>query len=190
MTTLQLVLLTEMAVFYAAYFAKQLLQYRKGTITMILGEGNKPAEEKRQERILKIATFTLPFVEIVSICFNWCPVSLCMACIGAVVGALGVLTFILGMTTMRDSWRAGIPEQKETSLVTTGIYRFSRNPAFLGFDLLYIGILISFPNMLHAFFVLFNIVLFHRQILAEERFLESAFGQEYRDYKQKTRRYL
>ena len=40
---------------------------------------------------------------------------------------------------MKDSWQAGIPDKDKTELVTTGIYRFSRNPAFLGFDLMYVG---------------------------------------------------
>ena len=44
---------------------------------------------------------------------------------------------------MRDFWRAGIPETDKTELVTEGIYQISRNPAFLGFDLLYIGILLE-----------------------------------------------
>ena len=44
---------------------------------------------------------------------------------------------------MRDSWRAGIFETDKTKLVTEGIYQISRNPAFLGFDLLIIGTLLE-----------------------------------------------
>ena len=44
---------------------------------------------------------------------------------------------------MRDSWRAGISETYKTELVTEGIYQISRNPVFLGFELLYIGILLE-----------------------------------------------
>ncbi len=175
-----------MAAFYAAYFVKQYLQHKQELTTMVLGEGKKPAKEIWLERLLKLTTFTLPAVEVVSIFVS----DAMYEGVGCLVGALGVLSFIMGMSTMRDSWRAGIPEQKETSLVTTGIYRISRNPAFLGFDLLYIGILLAFPNVLHACFVLLNIVLFHLQILNEERFLETAFGQEYQDYKKKVRRYI
>jgi protein-S-isoprenylcysteine O-methyltransferase Ste14 len=42
---------------------------------------------------------------------------------------------------MKDSWKAGISEIDKTELVTEGIYQISRNPVFLGFNLLYIGIL-------------------------------------------------
>ena len=44
---------------------------------------------------------------------------------------------------MRDFWRAGISETDKTELVTEGIYQISRNPAFLGFDVLYFGILLK-----------------------------------------------
>ena len=47
---------------------------------------------------------------------------------------------------MRDSWRAGIPERDGTELVTGGLYAFSRNPAFLGFDLMYLGVFLLFAN--------------------------------------------
>ena len=49
---------------------------------------------------------------------------------------------------MKDSWQAGIPDKDKTELVTTGIYRFSRNPAFLGFDLMYVGALLLYGNLL------------------------------------------
>lgn len=86
------------------------------------------------------------------------------------------------MLTMKGSWRAGIPEKKETTLVTEGIYRISRNPAFLGFDLMYVGILVAFPNAWHALATALTILLFHKQILGEEHFLEEAFGDDYLKY--------
>lgn len=49
---------------------------------------------------------------------------------------------------MKDSWRAGISETDKTELVTEGIYQFSRNLAFLEFNLLYIGILIEWKGII------------------------------------------
>ena len=54
--------------------------------------------------------------------------------------------FVTSVVTMRDSWRAGVSKTDKTELVTDGIYQISRNPAFLGFDLVYIGILLMFFN--------------------------------------------
>ena len=107
------------------------------------------------------------------------------------VAVVGVLLFGMAVWTMRDSWRAGIPENDKTKMVTKGIYQFSRNPAFLGFDLMYIGILFSFFNWILCVATSFAIVLFNLQIVnVEEDFLIEAFGDEYLQYKKKVRRYL
>jgi len=179
-----------MVVFYAAYFTKALLQKKQGVNTMILGKGDKPVRQIRIERSLQITTFMIPIVELASIWWDVMAMPSVVKWIGIAISAIGVACFIAGMTTMRDSWRAGIPEQKETKLVTRGIYRISRNPAFLGFDLIYLGILIAYPNAWHAAIVALAFYLFHQQIKSEEMFLEEAFGQEYLDYKKSVRRYI
>ena len=92
--------------------------------------------------------------------------------------------------TMKDSWRAGIPNEDKTTFISTGIYNISRNPAFLGFDLMYVGICLIYCNILTIVFTLFAIIMLHFQILQEEKFLEKAFGNEYIDYKKKVFRYL
>ena len=43
---------------------------------------------------------------------------------------------------MKDSWRAGVSYEEKTDLITSGIYQISCNPAFLGFDLVYVGIVL------------------------------------------------
>lgn len=93
--------------------------------------------------------------------------------------------------TMKDSWRAGVSETDKTELVTDGIYQISRNPAFLGFDLVYIGILLLFFNWILVFFSVFAMVMFHLQIVkVEEKFLVSVFGEDYAQYKKTVNRYL
>ena len=91
---------------------------------------------------------------------------------------------------MKDSWRAGIPDKDKTELVTTGIYRYSRNPAFLGFDFMYIGVLLMYGNLLTLAFSVFAMVMLHLQILQEERYLENIFGAAYTAYKKQVFRYL
>ena len=94
------------------------------------------------------------------------------------------------MWTMKGSWRAGIPTEDKTEMITQGIYSFSRNPAFLGFDLVYIGILIGFGNMILIVITIFTVIMMHLQILQEEQFLEKVFGKQYREYKDKVGRYF
>ena len=100
------------------------------------------------------------------------------------------MIFLASVLCMKDSWRAGIPDKDKTELVTTGIYRYSRNPAFLGFDLQYVGVLLMYGNLLTLAFSLFAMVMLHLQILQEERYLEETFGAAYREYKRHTFRYL
>lgn len=91
----------------------------------------------------------------------------------------------------RDSWRAGVSKTDKTELVTNGIYQFSRNPAFLGFDLLYIGTLLMFFNWILCILTVFAVTMYHLQIVnVEEDFLLATFGNEYLQYKKKVCRYI
>ena len=65
------------------------------------------------------------------------PVPEALRICGLVLMAAGTAVFIAAFRTLKDSWRAGIDEGQKTELVTDGVYRVSRNPAFLGFDLPY-----------------------------------------------------
>ena len=92
---------------------------------------------------------------------------------------------------MKDNWRAGVSKLDKTSLVTSGIYSVSRNPAFLGFDLMYIGILITFFNYCLLVLTIFTVVLFHLQIImVEEKFLIKTFGDDYLYYCKSVKRYI
>jgi protein-S-isoprenylcysteine O-methyltransferase Ste14 len=109
---------------------------------------------------------------------------------GLILMALGVTAFIVAVVTMQNNWRAGFNESQNTKLVTGGIYRFSRNPAFVGFDLWYIGCALASPHVLNIAVTLAALILFHLQILSEERFLAAQFGDEYIAYRKTVMRYL
>lgn len=190
MKPIQIAALAVMVVFYIAYFAKMILQCRKGIKTDQIGKGSKSRKALVIEILMKIATYAIVAVEVVSIIFDFRMWKSSYAWVGIDVAALGVFVFIVAMVTMKDSWRAGIPKKDKTELVTTGIYRISRNPAFLGFDLMYLGVLIAFFNYVHLFFVLYAVIMFHLQILQEEKFLTNTFKNTYVEYKKHTGRYF
>ena len=187
----QILALLILAAFYAAYFAKMLVQGQKGIRTNQIGRGSKPPEIRRVERVMGIATIVIVAAEVGSILFDrrW-SASAWLTAAGLCIAAVGVLIFVLAMCTMRDSWRAGISGSEQTELVTDGIYRFSRNPAFLGFDLMYIGILTAFFNIPLLCITVLTVVSLHLQILQEERFLLTVFGERYAAYCAHTCRYL
>lgn len=193
----QVIAIIELVVFYAAYFLKLFNQKKRGIQTSQLGKGgehNGSIKSKRTlvvEQVLKLASFLIIPAEIISILlvdinskYNWFRV------LGLILAAIGTAFFISAMITMRDSWRAGIPDQDKTELVVKGIYKISRNPAFLGFDMVYIGIYLAFSNLPLLFFTVFAILAMHLQILEEEKFLSKAFGEPYDQYKKRVGRYF
>lgn len=190
MKLVQVLSLAVMATFYLAYFTKMIVQRRHGITTDQIAKGKKPKGMLTVEILMKIATYSIVAVEIFSIIADARMWRSSYALIGVLVAAVGVIIFIVAMLTMRESWRAGIPENDRTELVTNGIYRISRNPAFLGFDLMYIGILIAAFNYVHLAFVIFAIVMLHLQVLEEEKFLIATFGEPYVRYKASVGRYF
>ncbi len=179
-----------LAAFYGGYFIKMLQQRKKGIQTDQIGKG-KSGLTKFIEITMKIAACLTPLTELVSIIIgttlfpNWVRI------LGVCISIIGVVVFVLAVFTMRDSWRAGVSETDQTELVTEGIYGISRNPAFLGFDLVYIGILLMFFNLGLFLISAFAILMLHLQIInVEEDFLISAFGEKYVDYKKHVRRYV
>lgn len=142
------------------------------------------------EIMMKIATYSVLVVEIISIVMDTAIANNMVRAIGIGVGAAGVIFFGMAVYTMKDSWRAGIPEKDKTKIITKGIYSISRNPAFVGFDLVYIGLLLVFFNWVLLVFSLFAIVMLHLQISQEEAFLSTAFGNEYIRYQREVYRYI
>ena len=176
--------------FYGCYFGKMLMQRKKGIKTDQIGKG-KTGMVKRVELTMKAATHLVPAVEVMSIIGHITALPLGIRGIGAGVAVVGDVVFILSVWTMKDSWRAGVSETDKTELVTNGIYKISRNPAFLGFDLVYVGILMMFFNWILLAVSLFAIIMFHLQIVnVEEDFLLISFGQEYVEYRKMVHRYL
>ena len=185
----RLLALFVLAVFYGIYLIKQWRQNRRGIQTMQIGRG-KEAQTHTVETLMGIATVGIIPAQLLSIAFGWSHLPANARFTGFCIGMVGDLIFLISVLCMKDSWRAGIPDRDRTELVTDGIYAFSRNPAFLGFDLQYIGVLLMFCNLLTATFTVFAVSMLHLQILQEERYLTATFGAEYLKYRHQVLRYL
>ena len=101
----------------------------------------------------------------------------------------GVLISSASMFYLGRSTRFGLPTSR-TILKTNGMYRFSRNPMYLGFDLVTLASMIWFLNPPLICTGVYSIVVYHLIIKAEEKFLEGTFGTEYLEYKKEVRRYI
>lgn len=178
-----------LAVFYAIYFGKMIIQKKKGITTHQIGK-RKEKKLHTFETLMSVATFSVVIIQLLSIFFDWNIMPSGARFTGFCIAGIGDIFFLISVTYMKDSWRAGIPEKDKTKLVTDGIYKFSRNPAFVGFDFMYIGILLMFFNIGTLLFSLFSIVMLHLQILQEEKYMAKTFGEEYLEYKKKVFRYI
>lgn len=105
---------------------------------------------------------------------------------GIAVAFAGVLAFRRADTTVNPR----VPQQT-SSLVIKGIYRYSRNPMYLGFLLLLTALACYLTNVAAlAMLPLFVLYMNRLQIIPEERYLLEKFGTEYQDYLQQVRRWL
>jgi protein-S-isoprenylcysteine O-methyltransferase Ste14 len=96
---------------------------------------------------------------------------------------------VQSLINLGSSTRLGLPSE-ETKLKTNGIYKISRNPMYLGFNLLTLASMIYTLNVWIIIPGIYSIAIYHLIILGEEIFLENRFGINFLEYKKKTRRYL
>lgn len=178
-----------LSIFYLIYIGKMLIQKRRGIQTDQMAKGGRRDKVFYVELILKIATYSVVVIEVISI-LVFEPLPLPVGVVGAAMGFAGDVIFAVSVMTMKDNWRAGLAKKDETKMVTDGIYRISRNPAFLGFDCVYIGVLLMFFNWVLLVFSILAMLMLHLQILQEEEYLLSVFGEEYSSYQSKVCRYI
>jgi len=106
---------------------------------------------------------------------------------------LMITSFIWVVTAqvqMKNSWRIGIDCKTKTELITHGLFRFSRNPIFLGMMVSLIGFFLAFPTVIAFIFSLMGCILMQIQIRLEEEYLQKQHGQAYLTYKKRVGRML
>lgn len=129
----------------------------------------------------EIAPITLPLISAIHVALAYFFVA-----ISLLIDAFSLYAFWKARTTITP-----LQPNKTTALVQTGIFRYSRNPMYLS--------LASYLTA-HAFWrenatsllliVPFTLYLTYFQIIPEERILTEKFGEQYRQYQQKVRRWL
>ncbi|HET6528526.1 MAG TPA: isoprenylcysteine carboxylmethyltransferase family protein [Balneolaceae bacterium] len=112
--------------------------------------------------------------------------TLCLAVTGIMIAFAGVISFKRAQTSTNP-----LDPATASSLVTGGIYRYSRNPMYLGFDIVLAAFGFYLSNFLSiALTALFILYMSKYQIQPEERVLESKFGDVFKEYKKQTRRWI
>ena len=109
--------------------------------------------------------------------------------LGVVMLVLCGVCIVWGEISLGRSFRVALPENKQT-LVTHGIYRFTRNPLALSVDLLALGVLLLAPSWLALLSLILNLVGYECKIRIEEAYLREAHGAAYTTYCARTGRYF
>ena len=113
-------------------------------------------------------------------------VSIIILLIGVFILIVPVSKFIKSQTTVNP-----IKFKKVNKLITSGIYKYSRNPMYLGFLMIVISTSIYYLNIFSIITQIFFYFWINRfQIKREEIFLNKKFGQKYITYKSKTRKWI
>ena len=132
--------------------------------------------------LILILHFTIPVAIIVRNPLNL--IGLFPLLIGVALNLIADRDFKRSQTTVK-------PYEESATLLTEGVYRYSRHPMYLGFVLILLGISLLLgsisPYVVVLFFAILMEVVFIR---AEEEMINETFQEEWRQYKSKVRKWI
>jgi len=155
---------------------------------------SEPRPDSAAVKLPPPITFAAPLVAGLII-GRWCPLVALPAFPSRVAGGILVaaglafggwarLIFLRRGTTV-------LPFRPTTVFVVEGPFRVSRNPMYVGIASIYIGVSLLFRSVWPLIFLPLVLLVIHKTAIArEEAYLERRFGAEYRDYKNRVRRWL
>jgi protein-S-isoprenylcysteine O-methyltransferase Ste14 len=196
--TLQLAALSLFLLLFAARTIHLRVTQGVRVITLVRG---KPPGEAALEALFLVA-FPIWIADVVvfawpggppGVVSGWDPVLFDAGAVryaGAALQLLGVALFAGSLASFGTSWRVGVDRDRPGGLVTGGVFGWSRNPIFLAMDLFLLGTVLMTGRLVPLVFAVGTAVGFHRQILAEERFLAGHYGAAYDAYRARVRRYV
>ena len=129
-------------------------------------------------------TFDLPKIDSVM------AESLAAAWVGAALCICAPIVFYWGIYSFGKSFRVGIDESKPGNLVSTGAFAVSRNPIYVAFMMILIGVFLIFPAWIFLAYLIIGMWRIDCQVGLEENALRKIYGKEYDDYCEKVQRYV
>jgi protein-S-isoprenylcysteine O-methyltransferase Ste14 len=156
--------------------------------------GLSPEEDRPGVPLAPPLLFVLPI--IASLALEWfAPTNFVHGAFRWILGAIflvaGLALNIGGFVTQKRAGTDPIPFNPTTRIVSHGLYRFSRNPMYIGFALWTLGIAVLVDSVWMLLAVPIGLVLIDRLvIMREERYLERKLGEEYLSYKRRVRRWI
>lgn len=182
-----LVIVIHQIVFQGMFFAKNILLRR--TLGM-------PIRGRNREAKLSVGFFVLLILCSIVLGLFDAPIGTVdlMARNTALVIALALLAgnLLIGAASLvglGDSWRVGVLEDQQTDLVEGGIYRFSRNPYFLSYLIMFAAYTVLLQSIIVLALSLVGFAMIHAMVLKEEKHLTALHGEMYRQYQKRVPRY-
>ena len=111
--------------------------------------------------------------------------------LGTVCVAVAVVLAMIGRSTMQRAGTNINPYKPTKTIVASGPFKYSRNPLYVALSLLFLGLTFVTNTWWGlALFVPVAIAIHFGVVLREERYLETKFGDNYRNYRKTVRRYF
>jgi putative hydrolase of HD superfamily len=157
-------------------------------------EGRTAARDTAGVRIDPQLVYLIPLI-VGLVLGRFAPLRFIPPSLGARVGigllVLGLVVCVSAVTSLRRAKTTIQPWEPTTSLVLTGLYRFSRNPIYLGYTLLYLGAAVWLDASWSVVLLPVALIAMHRLVIGrEEAYLERRLGDAYRSYRERVRRWL
>jgi len=109
---------------------------------------------------------------------------------GALIVATGAAIVIVAQVQMGNAWRVGVRDGDAPLFVTVGLFRFSRNPIFVGMILMALGIALATGTLWCWIAAAVFAIACHIQTRIEEAHLSREFGPAYDDFRRRVPRWL
>lgn len=110
--------------------------------------------------------------------------------LGITISFIGLIIGIIAQLQMGNSWRLGLDRNSKTELVKKGLFKYSRNPIYLGILISNIGFFMMMPNALSFAFLVVSYVGLEVKIRLEETYLQKVHPIEYLNYQSSVRRWF
>lgn len=130
------------------------------------------------------------FLQAAGFNFRWLNPPVIIKWIGLFLFFESIIFLCFSLIQLGRFTKMGLPKNDQIRLQTSGIYKISRNPMYLGLMLLAISSVMYVPNPVNFIAAASGIIIHHRIVLNEEKFLSSKFGEAYKLYLSRTNRYF
>jgi protein-S-isoprenylcysteine O-methyltransferase Ste14 len=187
-----------LAYFLAAFFWRSYVVWKRTGINPVVFKGSDSAHDF-VGRIFKVLFAVIVAVVVIyafvpSAYQYLLPIQLLertwIKLTGIVLLLVSLMWTILAQAQMRESWRIGIDTEHPTELVQSGVFKFSRNPIFVGMTVTLLGLFLVIPNVGTLVTLLVGSILIGIQVRLEEEYLTRVHGEKYLEYRRGVRRWI